>query len=294
MTRDNAKNSLSSDSAHERLTAVRFLTRDSSLSDLGLLRRTLDRETVSYVREALQVAIRRAVGSASEIPDTSLTGDEIPAHVTKHIRAKVTEEITGFILHEIASPVGLLAASAKREVPEYEASTTRRFVENLKRVFGAIEQLKSASAVPRPEEFDLSELLCETVSSELSDPRIDVSLYGPRPFIVNSDPALLRLVFRNGIRNSIEAVLSSERIDPHPIVITWGETDVDYWTSILDRGPGFVGPAESAFGVGRTTKKNHSGFGLTIARQAVETLGGSCTLQPAKQRGTRFEIRWGR
>ena len=43
--------------------------------------------------------------------------------------------------------------------------------------------------------------------------------------------------------------------EPHQIVVTWGETDIDYWTAVLDRGPGVVGPVESAFGIGKTTKR---------------------------------------
>ena len=40
------------------------------------------------------------------------------------------------------------------------------------------------------------------------------------------------------------------------IVITWGETDVDYWVAVLDRGAGSDrSQSESAFGIGKTTKK---------------------------------------
>ena len=69
-------------------------------------------------------------------------------------------------------------------------------------------------------------------------------------------------------------------------------TDVDYWVAVIDRGVGIIGPVESAFGIGKTAKRGHRGFGLPIARQAIETLGGSCTLQPIAEGGAHFEIRW--
>ena len=294
MTRGEALERLSSGSAHDRLKAARFLTHNSNPSDLRALSDALKNETVSYVRTGLELAIKRASNFAS--PEVESTSEEfvIPPDVRGQIRNEVTEEVTGQILHEIASPVGLIAAAAAREIPDYEHSRTRKHVENLKRVFEAIEQLKSAAAAPRPEEFDLAELLAEIVSELVGSDPVQVSLHGAKPMLITSDRALLRLAISNGIRNAVEAVTGTPGDEPHPIVVAWGATDVDYWVTVLDRGSGVVGPAESAFGIGKTTKKGHSGFGLTIARQAIETLGGACTLQPRTEGGARFEIRWER
>ncbi len=294
MTRDEALESLLSSSAHDRLKAARILVRNSDSADLETLRAALRDETVSYVRTGLELAIKRASNLATPSIEDASEEFEIPEDVRTQIRNEVTEEITGQILHEIASPVGLIAAAAARDIPDYEHSRTRRHVEDLKRVFEAIEQLKSAAAVPKPEEFDLSELLAEVVSETVGTDAVEASLHGAKPMLVTSDRALLRLAVSNGIRNAVEAVTGMPAQKPHPIVITWGETDVDYWVAALDRGPGVTGPSESAFGIGKTTKKGHSGFGLAIARQAIETLGGACTLQPATEGGARFEIRWER
>ena len=276
--RDEALERLSSSSAHDRLKAARFLARNSNSADLPALRAALRDETVSYVRTGLQLAIKRASSSAPPTADNTGEEFEIPPDVRAQIRNEVTEEITGQILHEIASPVGLIASAAAREIPDYGQSRTRKHVDNLKRVFEAIEQLKSAAAVPRPEEFDLAELLGEIESEIVGADTVEVSQYA----------------VSNGLRNAVEAVTGRPGPEPHPIVVIWGETDVDYWVAILDRGPGVTGLAESAFGIGKTTKQGHSGFGLAIARQAIETLGGACTLQPATEGGARFEIRWER
>ena len=158
----------------------------------------------------------------------------------------------------------------------------------------AIEQLKGATAVPKPEEFDLGELLGEIVSEAVGSDSVEVSLQGPKPMVITSDRTLLRLTISNGMRNAVEAVTGAPGREPHPIIVIWGETDVDCWVVVLDRGPGLVGLAESAFGIGQTTKRGHSGFGLTIARQAIETLGGTCTLRPIAEGGARFEARWER
>ena len=294
MTRDEALERLSSSSAHDRLKAARFLARNSNPDDLQTLRDALRNETVSYVLTGLELAIQRATNTVSPAAEDAMEESDIPPDVRAQIRNEVIEEVTGQILHEIASAVGLIASAAARDIPDYERSKTKKHVDNLKRVFKAIEQLKTAAAVPKPEEFDLAELLGEIVSDVIGTDMVDVSLYGAKPMLMTSDRALLRLAVSNGIRNAVEAVISATGTEPHPIIVTWGETDIDYWVAVLDRGLGVVGPAESAFGIGKTTKRGHSGFGLAIARQAIETLGGACTLQPATEGGARFEIRWER
>lgn len=294
MTRDEALHRLSSHSAHDRLKAARFLVRNSDPADLQILRDALKTETVSYVRSGLELAIKRASNLVSSATEETIREFEIPAEIREQIRNEATKQVTGQILHEIASPVGLIASTAAREIHNYEDSKTKKHVQNLKRVFEAIEQLKGATTAPRPEEFDLAELLTEIVSETVGSEPVEISLHGVKPTLITSDRMLLRLAISNGIRNAVEAVTGSPGTEPYPIVVTWGETDVDYWIAVLDHGPGIVGPAESAFGIGKTTKQGHSGFGLAIARQASETLGGECTLQPAKEGGARFEIRWER
>jgi signal transduction histidine kinase len=295
LTREGAITLLSSGSTHERLKAARFLTRYAQATDLDALRRARQTEVVSYVKASLDCAIARISNLPAAI--TRDPGDEVdvPDDLKRQIRSQAVEWIAGLLLHEIASPIGLAKRAASREIPDYLQSRTRRHLESIDRTFEAIEQLKGAAAVPKPEQFDLSELLNEIVNAEVPDGQaLDVSLVGPKPMIVTSDPALVRLAICNGVRNALEAVAATAPSEVHPIVITWGETDVDYWVAILDRGVGIVGPPEAAFEIGKSTKKGHREFGLAIARQAIETLGGTVVLAPAAQGGARYEARWER
>lgn len=292
MTREEAVAQLSSDSAHERLKAARFLARNCDPTDLQDLRTALKSETVSYVRTSLNLAIKRIGRSSLRTAATPVEELEIPDDLRAQIKNEVTEELTGQILHEIASPVGLLATSAAREIPDFGASNTKVYIENLQRVFEAIEQLRGASAVPKPQEFDLADFIASIVAAVVGDQLIDVAMHGAKPFMITSDQALLSFALTNGIRNAVEAVAAFELGEAHPIIINWGVTDIDYWVAVIDQGGGIAGPVESAFGIGKSTKRGHSGFGLAIARQAIETLGGSCTLQPAPEGGAHFEVRW--
>ena len=193
MTRKEALEKLSSSSAHIRLKAARFLARNNNPSDLQILRDALRSETVSYVRTSLEFAIQRVPHSPSPADEDTLEEVEIPPGVLSYIRNKVTEEVTGQLLHEIASSVGLVASAAAREIPTYEHSRTKNHVDTLKRIFEAIEKLKYAAAVPKPEEFDLAELLTELVPEAVGSGLVEVSLHGARPMLITSDRALLRL-----------------------------------------------------------------------------------------------------
>jgi signal transduction histidine kinase len=294
VTRDDVFALLSSDSAHERLKAARFLVRNARPSDLSSLRQARQRENVSYVKKSLDLAIARLsqfkVAAVGEPPGEF----DIPEEVRRQIRSQAVEQVTGILLHEIASPIGLVRRAASREVLEFEISRTKFYLDALQRIFEAMEQLKGAAAAPKPDEFDLAELIQEIKLAETADKTLDISLHGPTPLIIRSDPTLVRLAVSNGLRNAIEAIVEGASNDPHPIVITWDATDVDYWVAVLDRGPGLVGPVESAFEIGKSTKQGHSGFGLAIARQAIETLGGAVTLQPATGGGVLYEVRWER
>ncbi|VTU36598.1 Signal transduction histidine kinase involved in nitrogen fixation and metabolism regulation [Variovorax sp. PBL-H6] len=213
----------------------------------------------------------------------------------RQIQARAAEWIAGLLLHELASPIGLLAYAASREVPDYERSRTKNHIVTLQMVFAAIEQLRKASATPKPAEFDLAALINEIVNTEFSEAADNIALHGPQPLLLVSDAALLRFAICNGLRNAIEAVsVGTSKHSSPPVVVTWGETDVDYWVAVLDRGPGLSAPLEAVLGVGKTTKKGHSGFGLPIALSAIEALGGMVTLEAASDGGTKYELRWER
>ena len=285
---------LSSGSTHERLKAARFLARNAHAGDLAVLRGARQVETVSYVKTSLDLAIGRLSNlPTADRPDPADEFD-VPEEIKRQIRGQAVEWIAGLLLHEISSSIGLVKRSASREIQDYENSKTKRHLESVQRIFDAIELLQNAAAVPKPEQFDLAELLRDIAAEATDGSGIDVSLLGPKPLMIMSDRALVRLVVSNGVRNAFEAVAGSTPPDLHPIVITWGETDVDYWVSVSDKGVGIVGPVEFAFEIGKSTKQGHSGFGLAIARQAVETLGGTVVLQPAAEGGARYEARWER
>lgn len=293
MTREEALDNLKASSAHLRGQAARALGDVGLRTDLVRIRQAQRDETVTYVDYALQETIRRLAYEQAPAPSTD-EADVVSDDVRKQIYGKAMEWITGFLLHEISSPIGLVRLAAKRELGDrWEGSGTQKHLESVARVFDAIERLKNAASVPRPQEFDLSALVDELLDGYKPEIREWISTIGSRPFLIKSDPSLVRMVVVNGIRNAVEAQQgASEQPNAHAVTISWGESDVDYWLAVLDNGIGLTGPIETAFEVGNSTKKDHIGFGLTIARQAVETMIGSLTLEPAKRGGALYTARW--
>jgi signal transduction histidine kinase len=291
VTREEAISQLASPSTHARLKASRFLSRNAQPVDLAVLRAARTTETSVYVRGSLDRAIERLTSVATLPQDESLDESEISESSRRQIYAQATEWIAGLLLHEIASPIGLLAFEASREVPSYAESRTKAHIGTLQMVFDAIAQLRKASATPKPKEFDLAGLVDEVVATEFAAVADSIATQGPRPTVLVSDAALLRFAICNGLRNAVEAV-SGVTVDAPSVVVTWGETDVDYWVCILDSGQGIVGSVESLLGIGKTTKPGHSGFGLPIAIAAVEALDGTLTLETAARGGAKYEMRW--
>lgn len=295
MDREKARQMLRSSSPHERLKAARLFARSPLEADLPELRKAKRRETVSWVKKALDSAItgcKKTVAPKIKPDDAP----EISSDVRREIRQTVLEEVAGTLIHEIAPVVGLLRADAADELPEFENSKTKAHLEHLTNLLDGLRHLRQAAAAPRLEEFDIASLIKSIVETEgASAAAPDIAIHGPKPMLVMGDPKLLTLAISNGLRNAIDAVDAEGAptvAANDPIVISWGVTDIDYWVVVIDKGPGLSLSSESAFKIGNSTKKGHSGMGLTIAQEAVLSMEGQIALLNLSSGGAKFEIRW--
>lgn len=297
MNREAALALLDSKSSHERFRAAHALTRVAERQDIPILQHAKHQEHDAYVLMRLDAAIQQAALANYNQDELSVQPEfELEdANILTYAKAQAIEWVSGLLLHEIGSKLGLISLAASTEIVSYEKSTTKRHVQNLQAIFDAIEQLRKAANPAKYEQFDLAELIEEIVSIENQNNASEFSLVGIRPLIITSSKHLIRLALCNGIRNSIEAIISiseSNRNQVSPIIIAWGKTDTECWISVIDDGIGIVDPSKSIFDVGKSTKSGHPGFGLAIAKQALETLGGDMTLEPSSGRGAKYEMRW--
>lgn len=282
---------LRSSDARDRLEAARHLAEHANSKQIALIEQALAVETVAWVTSALKRALQRArLGDPAppmeDRPD--LSEDQ-----TAQIYSDALEATARQIIHEIEPILGALHLSAEAEIPDFNASDTKRGLERMEALVSGLARLRQAAGAPKLEEFALDQCIYTWIAEEAGHKPVGVLRAGPKETIVEGDRGLVHLAFANGLRNAVEATLAlpveNERYPE--ITVNWGVTDIDVWIAIVDAGVGFRGNLARAFEIGSTTKAGHLGMGLATAQQAMTSLGGSVALIPGDN-GVRFEMRW--
>lgn len=282
---EDALKDLASESPHLRLKAARVLARHGSSACVPVIRKALRRETVSWVRRALETALARQAPKGATTP-----ADERSESTKRDIKSAAVHEVTRILLHEFEPVIGVLKIRAMREVRDYAESDVHKSLEHLDLLISAIRTMSQAAATPTQTEFELASFIKEIADEYINAPTI--SLVGPSPLLVDADRGKLRMALSNGLRNAIEAVSSIAEVGTSSaIVVHWGATDIDVWIAVTDDGPGFSGSPAAVFDVGSSTKDGHLGMGLAIVKQAMDSIEGTVALTSSPS-GSRFEIRW--
>lgn len=293
MTREEAEQALNSGETEVRLRGARFFSRDAMADDAPRIKAALKRETVPWIRRALQSAMARTEQTpvAAPVAEGALTA-ELDGLDSQQIYAKAAEEVTDSLIHELAPVVGLLRVVLPKELNgAYATSDARKYLDQLHSLMTAIRALKRANAVPTYKEFVLSELITATIEAVPNPDGILIQTAGPARLTVTADKDQLMLAIGNGLRNALEAVKLFSKTNPARIVVTWGNTQSDNYLVIKDTGPGFQGDPASALKLGATSKNGHVGFGLHLAQQAMLAIQGDISVKNDED-GAHFEIRW--
>ncbi len=279
---------LISENATERFTAAKYFIKNRTPSAHSALVKQRRNELVRHVRLALDKAIFNI--SASEQINTDV--DDVTDKVRiRFLKSEAIDEFSGTILHEISPKIGLLKVYLPGEMYDYENSESKKVIDSLQRTFNAIETLRRTAAKPEAHEFDLAQLIKDILAEE-NKYKVNEITEGVQPCIIKSDKNILSLALANGIRNAIESICMHSGTE-NDLTICWGASVEENWVSIIDTGMGLADTAEAAFKIGNTNKQNHTGFGMAIIQQAVETLGGIVSLSNIDSGGAKLDLRWG-
>jgi signal transduction histidine kinase len=293
MTREEAATALNSDATEVRLRGARYFSRDADAADVPRIKAALKRENVPWIRRALLSAMARAEQAPGPQEAAERTAaDEFDGLDAQQVFAKAAEQVADSLIHELAPVVGLLRVVLPRELNgAFEASQSRRYVDQLHSLMTAIRALKRANAVPTFKQFQIAEVIADIVAAAPNPEGVVIQTAGPPRLSVSADKDQLTLAISNGLRNSLEAVHLYSKTTPPRIVLTWGATQTDNYVVIKDTGPGFQGDPTAALKLGATSKNGHVGFGLALAQQAMLSMQGDIALKNDED-GAHFEIRW--
>lgn len=317
-------------SSSERLRSARYLAQNATGVHRERLSAIRANERNSWVRQALDHALERAgrerdsgVLAAVAEPTSELSMHD--SRLEEELRAQATEETAKLFLHELRPLVGLVDAAAADEVENYKDSKTRTSIGRVRSFLEAIANLRTASAAPAIQEFDLTDMVVQIVEGEVTRGRarlhdstenaennvvldgglaglqpgtvVQVALGRRDPVVTVGDPALVGLALANALRNAVEAVLALPEENRADVIINWGVTDTDSWIVVLDEGCGLPAGWDRLTELGVSTKStalDHFGMGLPTARRAIESMSGTLRLAPRSVAGASCEMRWPR
>lgn len=294
MKRPEALRLIVSDQPHDRLRGARALGKEGRPGDVSLIQKALAKETVLWVRGALERAASTIESGNNSSVSLAVTDEATIDDATiRDIYLKASEEMVSELLHEVLPKLGYIRAAASKEIAEFDRSDTRKKIEYLEELLSLLAEFRKMSQTPKSGTFDLASLVDEVVEEVSGAFKGAITQkYGPRPLVVMGEPKRVRLAITNGLRNALEATAAVEDAKERFVTLTWGNDDERYWVSIVDQGVGIRGNINGMFGIGRTSKLHHFGMGLPLARQAMVALGGDATLAPGAQGGARFEVTW--
>ena len=289
MTPEQFKALVSSKRSADRRLAGRAIVADPKLVDREIVEGAFHREAVPQIRQQFAAALEALDAASPAVEPPAKEAREIydEAHV------KAVRSVTERVLHQLNPLIGDIEQAAAGEIGNFDASTTKARISQIKLQMEAITKLYNAAKPAKYEEFELATVVRNCLPNDLDHTRCEISFAGPAPLLVQGDPGLVTIAVTNGLRNAIEASLPVAEENRKPsIIVNWDATDRDYWISILDEGVGYRGSIHGAFEIGATTKTGHSGIGLPAIKAAMLSLSGSVELVPQKDAGCILNLSW--
>lgn len=222
----------------------------------------------------------------------------LEAHARRTERMATVGQLAAGVAHEIRNPMASISGSIEllRQSPQTSdddrqlMTIVHREVQRLNALIGDLLDYANPRA-KQPVDFDLGTLVAETVQVARGDKNFaDVELTSStdQPLPIHADPAKLRQVVWNLIRNAADAASTGGK----HVRVEARKTPDGATVLVEDDGPGIP---ESL--VGRifdpfvTTKQKGTGLGLATCHAIVTEHGGSIDVETAVGKGTKMIVR---
>lgn len=190
-------------------------------------------------------------------------------------------EMASYLAHEIKNSVGISLGYLK--MASEKETYFEKVIKELKTVNSNIEKFLDFARplVVRKETVELREVISEIIEGFKG---MEVTFEGKFPPF-RADKSLLKIVFFNLIKNSIEANSSMVEIKSH-----WKEGDKDILIDFIDNGDGIPQEKiEKVFLPFFSTKEGGAGLGLPLCKKIILHHGGDIKVIPM-EKGTGIRI----
>lgn len=193
-------------------------------------------------------------------------------------------ESSGNPVKVVSQSVEAIARRARKLLKDEYSKSFQKPVDGIRRAVQSLAVLGTATLKlvdhekRRVSRVDLHKLLQEVLDTfdpflKGRDVTVQMDFYAGKPYLRGSDAAI-ESIFTNLLNNSVAAFESGGTRDRVVRIST--SISQDRWIlTVSDNGPGIQGIRKTDIWLpGRTTRKNGTGLGLTIVRDAVKDLGG--------------------
>jgi signal transduction histidine kinase/HD-like signal output (HDOD) protein len=271
---------------------------------IGVICAGIDEPQFPLLWEQLDLLYSFAAQAATLLDKTE--GTEIGPSATRAMGEPFDDEAIHRVIHEVNNPLGIvknyLAVLSKKVADHPEVKDEIALIrEEIERIPGIIAQLSKSRYKTGADDValdingiieDLSKLLTKSV---LEHAHIELN-FEPDPHLppCSGDKGHLSQVFINLLKNSAEAMPEGGRIymtTAHELDKT-GAGDGDIVITIRDDGPGISAETLARlFEPGWSSKgPEHSGLGLSISKDIIDSHNGTISCQSHKDKGTTFRI----
>jgi two-component system sensor histidine kinase PilS (NtrC family) len=247
--------------------------------------------TVSPLRDVRDQVIGRVI-NFSDLTELR----RLEQHARRAERLATVGQLAAGVAHEIRNPLASISGSIEllRQAPQSEEDRTlmaivHREIQRLNVLIGDL--LDYANPRPKqPVDFDLGVLVEETLQVARGDQafaEVELTHDITRPLQITADPAKLRQVVWNLVRNAADAAKAGGKHVHVTVRVADGRAEI----AIVDDGPGI--PSEQ---VGRifdpffTTKKKGTGLGLATCHAVVAEHGGRLDVETELGKGTKMVV----
>lgn len=237
----------------------------------------------SYLAERL-----RATGGHLEIAQER-------AEKAEHLAA--LGQLAAGLAHEIRNPLGSIRGSIELlRSGTHLSDEERGLCELIERETQRLNELVSdmldlsRERVPQPEPMDLVAVARDVSTLATQSGRgaeVKIRYEGVEKLLVVADPAQLRQVVWNLVRNGIQASSAGDEV-----VVSVRETAPGLAElTVVDQGPGIPEEARSKlFDAYYTTRSHGTGVGLAVVKRIIDAHGFSIDVDTVEGEGTSFKV----